>query len=151
MTIKQKTFSLKAADTSHDWHLVDADGITLGRLATEVAKLLCGKQKVTFTPHVDNGDHVVVINASRINVTGRKLSDKIYYSYSGYPGGLRQKDLGTLLKNRPEDVIKLAIRGMIPKNKLADDRLKRLHVFASSEHIHAPQKPVEIKLDKAKR
>jgi large subunit ribosomal protein L13 len=116
------------------WHLVDADNQVLGRLTTRIARLLIGKDKVEFVPYLDMGDCVVVINAHRIRVTGKKETDKIYYQHSGYPGGLRSETLGELRKRRPEEVIRRAVRGMLPKNKLQKERLKRLHIFAGAEH-----------------
>lgn len=116
------------------WHLVDVKGQILGRVSTRIARLLIGKDKPEFVPYLDLGDYVVVVNAGKIRVTGKKETDKIYYRHSGYPGGLKSETLGELRKRRPEEIIRRAIKGMLPKNKLQKERLKRLHVFAGAEH-----------------
>ena len=121
------------------WHLVDATGKTLGRLATEIATLLMGKHKPSYSPHIDNGDYVVVVNAEKIRVTGKKLKQKIYYSHSGYPGGLKEITLGEMLKKHPERVIIYAVEGMLPKNKLGRKMLKKLKVYAGPTHPHGAQ------------
>ncbi len=145
-TATQKTFSLKPADAEHKWYIVDASGQTLGRLATRIATLLNGKNKPTYTPHVVSGDVVVVINAAKVAVTGKKLTDKIYYSHSGYPGGIKEIALKDLLVKDPTQVITHAVAGMLPKNKLQAYMLKNLKVYAGAEHPHAPQQPETIEL-----
>ena len=136
-----KTYSPKPQELTHDWYLVDASNYTLGRLATLVATYLMGKHKVRFSAHLDCGDNVVVINAANINVTGNKLEDKKYYHHSGYPGGIKETDLATLLQNNPAKVIEHAVAGMLPKNRLQDERMRRLKVYAGTEHPHAGQNP----------
>lgn len=134
-----KTYMQKTADIKREWHLVDANGQILGRLASEIATKLIGKDKPTYTPHIDNGDFVVVINASKIAVTGKKETDKIYFRYSGFPGGLKQKPLGELRNTYPTRIIEQAVLNMLPKNKLRDDRMKRLKIYKDSEHKHQSQ------------
>lgn len=141
-----KTFSPKTADLTHNWYLVDAEGQTLGRLATMVAQRLIGKHKAGFAPHVDGGDNVVVINASRIHVTGNKLAAKMYYHHSGYPGGIKETNLATLLERHPTQAVEKAIAGMLPKNRLQDDRLRRLKVYAGPQHPHAGQNPTKLEV-----
>jgi len=141
-----KTFMLRKEDVQREWYLVDATGKTLGRLASEIAKILMGKHKPTYTPHVDGGDFVVVINAEKIHATGKKLDKKIYYKHTGYPGGLKETTLKEMLQKKPEEVIRLAVRGMLPKNKLRDRRMKRLKVYAGPEHPHAAQNPKPLEL-----
>lgn len=123
------------------WHMVDADGKTLGRLATKLAAILRGKDKPVFTPHADTGDFVVVVNAAKVRMTGKKLTDKLYYRHSGYPGGLKSVSAGTLLAERPEEVLKKAVWGMLPKNKSQKKLIKRLKVYAGRSHPHAAQTP----------
>ncbi|MCA9348657.1 50S ribosomal protein L13 [Candidatus Saccharibacteria bacterium] len=137
-----KTYSQKSTEVKRKWLIVDASGISLGRLATVVATLLSGKHKPTFTPHTDGGDFVVVINAEKIRLSGNKLTDKKYYRHSGFPGNLKEVTAGEVLTTRPERVIEAAVRGMLPKNKLADGRIERLKIYAGTEHKHAAQKPV---------
>jgi large subunit ribosomal protein L13 len=141
-----KTFMLRKEDVQREWYLVDATGKTLGRLASEIAKILMGKHKPTYTPHVDNGDFVVVVNAEKIHVTGKKLEKKVYYWHTGYPGGLKSATLKELLQKKPTEVIRLAVRGMLPKNKLRDRRMKRLKVYAGPEHPHKAQNPKPLDL-----
>jgi large subunit ribosomal protein L13 len=140
-----KTYSAKPREIEQSWYLVDADGETLGRLATEIADVLRGKRKPAYTPHVDTGDFVVVVNAEKIHVTGNKLEQKIYYRHSGYPGGLRQRTLAEQLQRRPEEVIRKAVKGMLPKNRLAAAQLKKLKVYAGPEHPHEAQNPAPLK------
>lgn len=140
-----KTYSQKPAEISREWFLIDASTLPLGKLAVIIADKLMGKSKVTYTPHVDNGDYVVVINAKSLKVTGNKLTEKMYHHYSGYPGGLKSLKLEEILEKDPSLAIKAAVKGMMPKNKLADERMKRLRVFAGTEHAHAAQSPKEIK------
>jgi large subunit ribosomal protein L13 len=141
-----RTYMQKKEEVQRDWYLVDATGKTLGRLASEIAKLLMGKHKPTYTPHVDGGDFVVVVNAEKIHVTGKKLDRKIYYKHTLYPGGLKETPLRKMLQEKPEEVIRLAVRGMLPKNKLRDRRMKRLKVYAGPEHPHKAQNPKPIEL-----
>ena len=136
-----KTYSPKPSELTHDWYIVDAEGKTLGRLATLVATYLLGKHKVQFSPHIDCGDNIVIINAAKINVTGNKLEDKKYYRHSGYPGGIKETSLAELLARNPASAIEKAVTGMLPKNRLTDDRLRRLKVYPGTEHPHAPQSP----------
>jgi large subunit ribosomal protein L13 len=140
-----KTYSAKPREIEQSWYLVDADGRTLGRLATEIAETLRGKGKPAYTPHVDTGDFVIVVNAEKIHVTGKKLEQKIYYRHSGYPGGLRERTLAEQLARRPEEVIRKAVKGMLPKNKLAAAQLRKLKVYAGPEHPHAAQNPAPLK------
>jgi large subunit ribosomal protein L13 len=140
-----KTYSAKPREIEQSWYLVDADGETLGRLATQIADVLRGKRKPAYTPHVDTGDFVVVVNAEKIRVTGNKLEQKIYYRHSGYPGGLRQRTLAEQLERRPEQVIRKAVKGMLPKNRLAAAQLKKLKVYAGPEHPHEAQNPAPLK------
>ena len=141
-----KTFSLKKEDVEPVWWVVDATDQTLGRLATQVATLLRGKHKPTFTPHVDCGDYVIVVNAEKIHVTGRKLDQKVYYRHSGYPGGLKTITLREQLKKRPERVIRLAVHGMLPKNRLGRVIRAKLKVYAGPDHPHAAQGPAPYEL-----
>lgn len=136
-----KTHSVRAADIDRNWWLGDADGKTLGRLATHIAGLLLGKGKPAYSPHMEVGDNVIVINAEKVRVTGNKLGDKMYYRHSGYPGGLKEMNLETLLATHPDRVITKAVAGMLPKNKLGRHALGRLHVYAGASHPHEAQKP----------
>ncbi len=142
-----KTYIPKQGEIEQKWYLVDAKDQILGRLATRVARLLMGKGKPAFAPHLDCGDHVVLINAGKIKVTGNKLKDKIYSHYTGYPGGLRQYNFETLLKKSPKEVISRAVRRMLPKNRLAEKQLKHLHVYAEASHENQAQKPVPLQLN----
>lgn len=142
-----RTYSQKPADVSRRWILIDAKDATLGRLSTEIAKYLIGKYKPTYTPHVDGGDYVVVINAAEVPVTGDKETDKMYYRHSGFPGGLKEAQLKELREKSPENIIELAVKGMLPKNKLTAGRLVRLKIFAGSEHTHAAQKPEKVEVN----
>lgn len=135
-----KTFTPKPADLTHDWYIVDATDVVLGRLATQVAVLLRGKNKPTFAPHADSGNHVIVINASKIALTGNKMGKELY-SHSGRPGGLRRDSYAQLMQSKPERIIMAAVKGMMPKNRLSKVQLDRLHIFAGEEHPHTPQKP----------
>jgi large subunit ribosomal protein L13 len=140
-----KTYTAKPREIEQAWYLVDADQRTLGRMATEIADLLRGKGKPAYTPHVDTGDFVVVVNAKKVRVTGKKLEQKIYYRHSGYPGGLRERTLAEQLERRPEQVIRKAVKGMLPKNKLASAQLRKLKVYAGPDHPHTAQNPVPLK------
>lgn len=141
-----KTYSARAEDVRRQWHLIDAQGKTLGRLATEVARRLRGKHKPEFTPHVDTGDYVVVINADRIHVTGRKMSDKVYHHHTGYVGHLRSITLEKQLEKRPEKVIELAVKGMMPRGPLGRAMFRKLKVYAGPEHPHTAQQPQLLEL-----
>ncbi len=141
-----KTFSAKNQDIDRNWYLVDAQNKTLGRLSTEIASRLRGKHKPIFTPHVDTGDYIVVINASKIRVTGKKLTDKIYYKHTGYIGNLKSENLETMLKKYPERVLMKSVRGMLPKSKLGNAMIKKLRVFAGPEHTHMAQQPEPLEL-----
>ena len=144
------TYSAKPTDVTRAWHLVDASTAPLGRVATEVAQLLTGKGKPMFTKHIDCGDFVVITNAADLQVTGKKMDDKIYYRHTGFPGGIKDRTLREQVTIDPSEAIIKAVRGMLPVNKLRDDRLKLLKVYAGNEHNHAAQKPVEYKLKEAK-
>ncbi len=136
-----KTFMASPATIDRKWYVVDATGMTLGRLASEVAKVLSGKNKPIFTPHIDTGDYVIVTNAEKIAVTGKKLDQKIYYHHSDYVGGMKETTLREKLAKKPEEVIELAVKGMLPKGPLGRDMYKKLFVYAGEEHPHAAQKP----------
>ena len=140
------TFSAKEEDIKRSWHVVDANGKTLGRLATVVATVLKGKNKPIYTRHVDTGDFVIVVNADKVHLTGKKLDQKIYYSHSGFPGGLKSVTAGTLMKSKPEEIIKMAVEGMLPKTRLGKQMLSKLKVYAGDKHPHAAQQPAEMKL-----
>ena len=144
--LTMKTYVATPLDRERNWLLVDAEGQTLGRLATQIADALRGKRKPTYTPHVDTGDFVVVVNAEKISVTGAKLHEKMYYRHSGYPGGLKKRTLNDMLERRPEEVIRLAVRGMLPKNRLARKQLTKLKVYAGPEHPHEAQKPQKLEI-----
>lgn len=144
MAINSKTFSHKPADVNRKWVLIDASEAPLGRVATVIAKYLTGKYKTTFTPHVDDGDYVVVINAAQAVVTGNKETGKVYYRHSGFPGGIKDATLAEVREKFPERIIENAVKGMIPKNKLAAERMKRLRVFADENHAHTAQTPEKI-------
>lgn len=141
-----KTFSAKPGEVERGWYVVDLDGKTLGRAATEIAKVLRGKHKPTFTPHEDVGDFIIVINAEKVVLTGRKLDDKMYYRHSQYPGALTEFNARTLMAKKPEEVIRHAVRGMLPKNVLGKKLLMKLKVYAGAEHPHAAQKPVPLEI-----
>jgi large subunit ribosomal protein L13 len=141
-----KTYSPKLKEISRAWYVVDADGIVLGRLASEVAKILRGKHKPTFAPHMDTGDHVVVVNASKVRLTGAKLESKVYYRHSGYPGGLREIPYDRLMATRPALAVEKAVRGMLPKNRLGRQMVKKLKVYGGPDHPHAAQDPVRLEL-----
>lgn len=140
-----KTYSQKASEIARDWYLIDASTLPLGKLAVVIADKLMGKSKVTYTPHIDNGDYVVVINAKKIVVTGNKMVDKKYYRHSEFPGGLTELKLEEVIEKDPSVAIREAVKGMLPKNKLAADRLARLRIFDGAEHAHTAQNPKEIK------
>ena len=136
-----KTYTAKPGEVTRDWYIVDADGLTLGRLATLIADTLRGKRKPQYTPHVDTGDFVVVVNAEKIHVTGNKLDQKMYYRHSGYPGGLKERTLREQLDRRPTEVLRKAVKGMLPKNRLAAKQINKLKIYAGPEHPHGAQEP----------
>ena len=140
-----KTYSQKGSEISREWYIIDASSMPLGRLAVVIDDKLMGKSKVTYTPHIDNGDYVVVINAKDLVVTGDKMVQKKYYRHSGYPGGIKELKLKEVIEKDPSRVIREAVKGMLPKNKLSADRLARLRVFEGAEHAHTAQNPKEIK------
>jgi len=139
-----KTYSAKPGEIQRNWWVVDAEGKNLGRLASEIAVVLRGKNKPQYTPHTDTGDFVVVVNAEKIAVTGNKLSDKLYHRHSGYPGGLKTETLGHLLQRRPNEVLRRAVKGMMPKNRIAAQQLTKLKIYTGPKHPHAAQKPEEL-------
>jgi large subunit ribosomal protein L13 len=141
-----KTYVAKPTDRERNWLLVDANGQTLGRLSTQIADALRGKRKPTYTPHIDTGDFVVVINAEKIAVTGNKLEDKRYYRHSGYPGGLKSRTLAEQLARQPEEVIRHSVKGMLPRNRLARKQLTKLKIYAGPEHPHIAQQPVPMEI-----
>lgn len=141
-----KTYVVKESEIKREWYVVDAEGKTLGRLASKIARILMGKHKPYYTPHLDTGDFVIVVNADKIRVTGRKLDQKMYYRYSGYPGGLKSVPLRKQLQTHPDRVIWAAVRNMLPKNKLGRAMLKKLKVYASPDHPHAAQQPKPLDL-----
>jgi large subunit ribosomal protein L13 len=141
-----KTYSAKPGEITREWYLVDAEGKTLGRLATQIADTLRGKRKPQFTPHVDTGDFVIVVNAEKITVTGNKLDQKRYYRHSGYPGGLRSRTLREQLDRRPTEVLRVAVKGMLPKNRLARQQITKLKIYAGPEHPHEAQNPRPLEL-----
>jgi large subunit ribosomal protein L13 len=143
----QKTWNAKPGEITRRWYLVDAEGQTLGRLATHIADTLRGKGKPEYTPHVDTGDFVVVVNAEKIHVTGNKLDQKRYYRHSGYPGGLRSRTLREQLERRPTEVLRKAVKGMLPRNKLASAQIGKLKIYAGPEHPHAAQNPKPLKTE----
>jgi large subunit ribosomal protein L13 len=146
----QKTFSAKPSDVTRAWYVIDAHDAPLGRVASKVATLLTGKGKPQFTAHIDCGDFVIVVNAGTPKVTGNKLEDKMYYRHSGYPGGLHEASLKQILEKTPDRALYEAVRGMLPVNKLRDERLARLKIYAGAEHKHEAQKPVTISMKEAK-
>ena len=142
-----KTYVATPSTRQRDWYVVDAEGMTLGRLATQIADALRGKRKPEYTPHIDTGDFVVVVNAEKIVVTGNQLQDKRYYRHSGYPGGLRSRTLSEMLDRQPEEVIRKAVKGMLPRNRLARAQLRKLKVYAGPDHPHAAQQPKPLELE----
>ena len=146
-----RTFSPKSTDIQRAWYVVDADGLVLGRLATEVARVLRGKHKPIFAPHVDTGDHVVIVNASKVVLTSDKAQKKMVYRHSGYPGGLKEQTFGDLLEKKPEEAVRKVVRGMLPKTTLGRQMLKKLKVYAGPNHPHAAQGPQPLAVDHARR
>jgi large subunit ribosomal protein L13 len=148
--LRVRTYTPKASEIERGWHVIDAEGLVLGRLATEVARLLRGKHKPTFTPHIDTGDHVVVINADKIVLTSNK-GDKVFvHHHSGYPGGIRSQSYGDLLRSKPEEAVRRAVRGMLPKNRLGRQMIRKLKVYAGPTHPHAAQQPEPLVLEHAR-
>lgn len=140
-----KTYSAKPTDVEAAWHIIDADGLVLGRMAAQVATILCGKHKPMYTPHIDCGDHVVIVNADKVYMTGRKLEQKTYYRHTGYPGGIKSRTAGQIMEGaHPERVVEKAIQRMIPRNKMGRAQFKKLRVYAGTEHPHAAQEPVPL-------
>lgn len=145
-----KTFMQRKEDVTRKWYVVDATDLVLGRMSTEVAKIIRGKHKPTFTPHVDGGDYVIVINASKIRLTGNKLKNKIYYNHSGYPGGLRERTAKEMVDKYPVEMVEKSIRGMLPNGRLGRQMYKKLFVYAGNEHSHTAQNPEELIIKEAK-
>ena len=141
-----KTFSPKPEDITREWFVVDAEDQILGRLANQIAHRLRGKHKPEFAPHVDSGDFIVVVNCEKIKVTGKKMADKMYYRHTGYPGGLKEANLETMLEKKPEDVIRKAVQGMLPKNRLGRAMMKKLKIYVGTEHPHTAQNPQALEL-----
>lgn len=139
-----KTYSAKASEIKRDWYVIDAADKVLGRLATEVASRLKGKHKAEYTPHVDTGDNIIIINADKVRVTGRKTSDKMYHHHTGYPGGLKSESFEKLQARKPEQIIELAVKGMLPKNPLGREMFRKLKVYAGTDHPHTAQQPKEL-------
>jgi large subunit ribosomal protein L13 len=142
-----RTYQATTQDRERSWYVVDAENKTLGRLATQIADVLRGKRKPTYTPHVDVGDFVIVVNAEKVAVTGGKREKKLYWRHSGYPGGIRSRTLGDLLEKRPEEVIRRAVKGMLPRNRLARQQLRKLKVYAGPDHPHQAQKPERLEIE----
>lgn len=140
------TYSAREQDIRKLWYLIDADSLVLGRLATEVARRLRGKHKPIYTPHADTGDFIIVVNAKKIALTGKKLTDKVYYHHSGYPGGLKETSAGKMLEEKPEELLRKAIKGMLPKNSLGRRMLRKLKIYAGSDHCHQAQCPQTLEL-----
>ena len=143
-----KTYSAKPGEIAREWYVVDAEGKTLGRLATQIADTLRGKNKPTYTPHLDTGDFVIVVNAEKIAVTGQKLDQKMYHRHSGYPGGLRSRSLREQLERRPTEVLRKAVKGMLPRNRLGRAQIGKLKIYVGPEHPHEAQSPEPLKLEK---
>ena len=141
-----KTYQAKKEEVEHQWYLVDAEGRVLGRLATELAKILRGKNKPIYTPHVDTGDFVIVVNAGKVALTGKKMKDKIYYHHTGYPGGIREMSAEKLLAKKPTEMIRIAVKGMLPKNSLGRQMIQKLKIYAGAKHPHEAQKPVPLEI-----
>lgn len=143
----KNTYMQRKEDIVRNWYVIDADGLTLGRLSTKVAHILRGKHKPTFTPHIDCGDNVIVINASKVNLTGDKLDKKIYYNHSGYTGGLRERTARVMKEDYPVEMIERAVKGMLPKGRLGRQMYRKLFVYEGATHPHTAQKPIELKID----
>ena len=145
-----RTYSPKASEIDRTWYVVDAEGLTLGRMATEVARVLRGKHKATFTPHLDTGDHVIIVNAEKVVLTSNKAETKQVYRHSGYPGGIKSATYAELLDKKPEEAVRRTVRGMLPKNRLGRQMLRKLKVYAGPDHPHASQRPEPLVLDAAR-
>src|SRR3990167_4866471 len=145
-----KTFSAKAHEVKRDWYVVDASNKVLGRMATEIARRLRGKHKAEYTPHADTGDYIVVLNAEKVIVTGRKFTDKIYYHHSGFPGGIKSTSFDKLQKKDPTRIIELAVKGMLPKNPLGREMYRKLKVYAGENHPHTAQQPIALEIEERK-
>jgi large subunit ribosomal protein L13 len=141
-----KTYQSKKEEINHQWYLVNAEGKVLGRLATELVKILRGKNKPTYTPHLDTGDFVIVVNAGKVSLTGKKMKDKIYYRHTGYPGGIKEMNAEKLLAKKPTEMIRMAVKGMLPKTSLGRQMLRKLKIYAGPNHPHEAQKPVAINI-----
>ena len=142
-----KTYTANSNDRDRRWYVVDAEGKTLGRLSTQIADLLRGKRKPTYPPHVDTGDFVIVVNAEKVSVTGNKRTEKLYHRHSGYPGGLRTRTFEEMIERKPEDVIRLAVKGMLPRNRLSRRQITKLKIYAGPDHPHAAQAPEKLEID----
>ena len=142
-----KTFQAKKGEVEHQWYLVNAEGKVLGRLAAELVKILKGKNKPIYTPHVDTGDFVIVVNAGKVALTGKKMKDKIYYHHTGYPGGIKEMNAEKLLAKKPTEMIRMAVKGMLPKNSLGRQMLRKLKIYAGPSHPHDAQKPTSLELN----
>lgn len=141
-----KTFTVTPEDIHHDWYIVDASDKVLGRLASEIARRLRGKHKPEYTPHADTGDYIIVINAARVHVTGKKIEDKLYYRHSGYPGGLKVTNFAKLMQKDPREIIEHAVRGMLPRNPLGRAMLRKLKIYSGAEHLHSAQQPKPLNI-----
>ena len=141
-----RTISANKETAQHDWYVIDAEGKTLGRMATEIAHRLRGKHKAEYTPHVDTGDYIVVVNAEKVAVTGKKATDKMYYRHTGYPGGLKTRSFNEMIEKAPEDVIKLAVKGMLPRTPLGRAMMRKLKIYTGAQHPHGAQNPAELNL-----
>ena len=141
------TFMQKKENIERKWYVIDAEGLNLGRVATKAATVLRGKHKPTYTPHVDCGDYVIIINAEKVNLTGNKLNDKMYYNHSGFPGGLRERNAKTMIESYPEEMMERAVKGMLPHGRLGRQMGKKLFVYRGADHKHEAQKPIEMKVD----
>ncbi len=144
------TYSPKASEIQRDWHVIDADGLVLGRVATEAARILRGKHKPTFSPHIDTGDHVIIVNADKIVLTAGKADKKLIHRHSGYPGGIHQRTFGDLMDRRPAEAVRRSIRGMLPKNRLGRAQISKLKIYAGPTHPHTAQKPQPLELEHAR-
>ena len=144
------TYTPKASEIERAWHVIDAEGLVLGRVATEAARILRGKHKPIYTPHLDTGDHVIIVNADKVVLTAGKADKKVLYRHSGYPGGIRSRTAGDLLAKRPEEAVRRAVRGMLPKTRLGRAQLSKLKVYAGPTHPHAAQQPTSLELEQAR-
>jgi large subunit ribosomal protein L13 len=141
-----KTYQAKKEEVEHQWYLVDAEGKVLGRLATELANILRGKKKPIYTPHVDTGDFVIVVNAGKVALTGKKMKDKVYYHHTGHPGGIREMNAEKLLAKKPTEMIRIAVKGMLPKTSLGRQMIRKLKIYAGAKHPHEAQKPISLEI-----